>query len=115
MDRMQPLQRINLSELSQSIKERYQNFIVNQATLFAIHPRSPFHANEQPDQRPVRFELTTAEEIMRWSWWPGKGVSFFSLTRPAGSPAEYEQQMRAMLALIQERTHLPLYDLRKQL
>lgn len=83
--------------------------------LFAIHPHSLFRSSEHPDQRPMRFEVASAYEIFRWSWPSEKGTPFLSGTRPAESAAEDVQQMYAMLAVIQQQTGLPLYDLRKPL
>lgn len=60
------------------------------------------------------FELSSAQEIIRWSWLRAntKRVIFFA--NPTVTPIEYEREMRGVLSVIGGKTGLPLYDLRKE-
>lgn len=84
----------------------------SQIRLFAIVP-APLRRASSPS---LSFEVASADETIQWSWVRSSGISrLFFFARPVVSPSEYEQQMRAMLAMIQARTQLPLVDLRKPL
>ncbi len=55
MDVLQPFQRINLKELSQSITERYQNFVVNEVNgsclrLAVMTGEYPWHRHPGADE-----------------------------------------------------------------
>jgi hypothetical protein len=62
----------------------------------------------------VTFELASMNEQIQWKWLYVKGFSLSS-AKPVASYAEYEQQMYGIVALVEAKTGLPLYDLRKKL
>ncbi|HZR44736.1 MAG TPA: hypothetical protein VFB12_31785 [Ktedonobacteraceae bacterium] len=110
-------QQITLTEhgiIQVGILARPKSIPWSQIRLFAVVP-VPF-SRRSSNQSPVSFEVASADESIQWFWAQSSGtfnILFFA--RPAVSPADYEQQMRGMLAVIQQRTHLPLVDLRKPL
>lgn len=110
-------QQVTLTEhgiIQVGIFDRPKSIPWSQVRLFAVRP-IPVLFRKPSSQPPIAFEVASADETLQWSWALNKGVFHILFSgRPAGTAAEYEQQMRAMLAVIQERTHLPLYDLRKQ-
>jgi hypothetical protein len=78
---------------------------------------------QQRDMPGMVFELSSEKELRRWVWLRPKinpfrlylsSVSFIVL-KPVASYDEYNRQMQLLLAIIAERTGLPLYDLRKKL
>ena len=86
------------------ISPKIQNIPWSEVRLFALS--SP--AGQ------VTFELASMHEQIRWKWLYAKGFSLSS-AKPVTSPAEYEQQMFGVIALVEAKTGLPLYDLRKKL
>lgn len=82
----------------------------DEARLFAID--SLFGAKKVPD--PFLFELSSANDIIRWNWLRKSTRRMIYLAQPAIPPAEYERQMHALNSLIAARTGLPLYDLREK-
>lgn len=61
---------------------------------------------------PALFELSSANDVVRWSWLRHSNSKLIYFARPMLPQEEYDRQMRALLSLIAARTGLPLYDLR---
>ncbi|HZR40127.1 MAG TPA: hypothetical protein VFB12_08435 [Ktedonobacteraceae bacterium] len=91
---------------------KVQSIPWSEVRLFAISSLAPSASSQLQNQPPVFFELASPQTVIRWNWLRRKGSLFYP---PSTSPAEYEQQMRAMLSVIKAKTGLPLYDLRKDL
>ena len=79
-----------------------------EARLFAID--GIFGAKNY--QHPSIFEVSSARDIVRWTWIHANNRRVLFPAKPAMSTENYNQQMEAVLALIAGRTGLPLYDLR---
>lgn len=60
----------------------------------------------------IPYELSSANAIVRWTWVQGR-TRFISL-EPVDPQDEYNHQMQGLLALVQQRTGLKLYDLRQR-
>lgn len=88
---------------------KVQTITWNEARLFAMG--SIFGAKKYP--YPLLYELSSANELIRWTWMrPGtRRVWFFA--KPTVSQEEYNRQMQALLSVIAGKTGLPLYDLRE--
>lgn len=63
---------------------------------------------------PALFELSSANDIVRWNWWRRSSLKLVFAAQPMLPQEEYDQQMRALLSLIAARTSLPLHDLREK-
>lgn len=79
-----------------------------EARLFAID--GVVGAKRYP--HPALFELSSASDVVRWTWLRRSNGKLIFFARPMLPEEEYNQQMRALLSLIAARTGLPLYDLR---
>ena len=110
-------QQITLTEhgiMQVGLLARTKSLPWSQIRLFAVLP--VLFSEKSSNQSPVFFEVASADETLQWSWAQSSGiVRDFFFARSVDAPADHEQQLRAMLAVIQARTHLPLYDLRKPL
>jgi hypothetical protein len=80
----------------------------NEARLFAMG--SIFGAKKYP--YPLLYELSSANEIIRWTWMRPNTWRVMFFAKPTVSQEEYNRQMQALLSLIAAKTGLPLYDLR---
>jgi hypothetical protein len=59
------------------------------------------------------YEVSSGEAIIQWIWIQHSSAKYGYA--PSGSPAqiaEYNQKMQALLSVITDKTHMPLYDLR---
>jgi len=74
------------------------------ARLFAV-------SGVQKPRRPSIYELSNEHMSVRWLWLPRNMYSFYPFV-PDAPYEEYEQRMQALLALVEAKTRLPLYDLR---
>ncbi|HZU65635.1 MAG TPA: hypothetical protein VFA09_00030 [Ktedonobacteraceae bacterium] len=79
-----------------------------EAKLFAID--GLFGAKRYP--HPTIFELSSANDIVRWTWMRRSSFRVVFYARPVLSEEEYNRQMESLLSFIAARTGLPLYDLR---
>ena len=70
--------------------------------------------NTKKVTEPFLFELSSANEVIRWNWLRKSTRRIIFLAKPAVPRAEYERQMQALNSLIAARTGLPLYDLREK-
>lgn len=76
-----------------------------EARLFAVRaPRTAF-------SKAITYELASAKEVITWK--PLRRLHWWSIERPIVPFEEYQQQTEELLALIEDRTHLPLYDVRQ--
>jgi hypothetical protein len=80
------------------------------AKLFAID--GLFGAKRYP--HPTLFELSSPNDIVRWTWMRPGSLKVLFYARPALSQEDYNQQMQSLLSFIAARTGLPLYDLREK-
>ncbi len=78
-----------------------------EAQLFAAS--SLYKPNTGMRQLPSYYELSNANEIVRWRWVRTRGFVAIEPTLPIG---EYDRQIRALLSLIVAKTKLTLYDVR---
>lgn len=77
----------------------------DEARLFAVRgPRTSF-------SKAITYELASANEVITWK--PLRRLHWWSIERPIVPFEEYQQQTEELLALIADRTHLPLYDVRQ--
>lgn len=80
------------------------------AQLFAILPVGLVGSQSQ---LPVAYELSSADEIVRWTRVRrNRPFSLLLFCKPTNSFEEYDRQMDSLLAHIAAKTGLPLYDLR---
>ena len=63
---------------------------------------------------PFFFELSNANEVIRWNWIRKNTRKLIFFARPTVSQADYDRQMQALNSLIAAKTGLPLYDLRER-
>lgn len=96
---------LELNEHGLSVTYNQVRTAVNwrEARLFAVNdPKNP--------RRPKVYELASSDTVARWMWLPPR-LPFFSVYQPTLPLEEYQQQMQAVLQLIEAKTHLPLYDI----
>jgi hypothetical protein len=79
-----------------------------EAKLFAID--GIFGARRYP--HPSIFELSSANDIIRWTWMRRSSFRVLFYSQPVLSEEDYNRQMQSLLSFIAARTGLPLYDLR---
>ncbi len=79
-----------------------------EAKLFAID--GLFGAKRYP--HPTLFELSSANDIVRWTWMRRSSFRVMFYARPMLSEEDYNRQMQSLLSFIVARTGLPLCDLR---
>ena len=79
-----------------------------EAKLFAID--GIFGARRYP--HPSVFELSSADDIVRWTWMRRSNLRVVFYAQPILSAEDYNRQMQSLLSFIAARTGLPLYDLR---
>ncbi|MDQ2888511.1 MAG: hypothetical protein M3Y39_20825 [Chloroflexota bacterium] len=77
-----------------------------EARLFAMY--NTF--GTQKNGAAITHELSSARDIVRWTWVRHK--TFFVSQEPTVPLDEHNRQMQELLALVQAKTGLPLYDLR---
>ncbi len=87
---------------------KVHNVSWKEARLFAIN--GIYGAKKY--QYPSIFELSSANDIVRWGWMRRNTWRVMFFAKPTISSEEYDKQMQALLSLIAGRTGLPLYDLR---
>jgi len=80
----------------------------SEARLFAFYDT----LGVQKSGASITYELSSARNIVRWTWVQRK--TRFMGQEPIATQDEYNHQMQGLLALVQARTGLPLYDLRQQ-
>ncbi len=87
---------------------KVQSISWKEARLFAIN--GIYGAKKY--QHPSVYELSSANEVIRWTWMRPNSVRVLFFAKPTIAKEEYDQQMQSLLSLIAGRTGLPLYDLR---
>jgi hypothetical protein len=88
---------------------KVQSISWKEARLFAIN--GIYGAKKY--QYPSVYELSSANEIIRWTWMRPNSARVLFFAKPTVPKEEYNRQMQALLSLIAGRTGLPLYDLRE--
>lgn len=88
---------------------KVQSISWREARLFAIN--GIYGAKKY--QYPSVYELSSANEVIRWTWMRPNSARVLFFAKPTVSKEEYDRQMQAMLSLIAARTGLSLYDLRE--
>jgi hypothetical protein len=95
------------------ISPKIQSIPWSEVRLFAISAFAASYPNNRRSQLPMICQVASEHEVIQWYWLRSK-ISF-RLATLSVSPAEYEQQMNSVLAVIKAKTGLPLYDLRQKL
>lgn len=88
---------------------KVQSISWKEARLFAIN--GIYGAKKY--QHPSVYELSSANEVIRWTWMRPNSARVLFFAKPTVPKEEYDRQMQALLSLIAGRTRLPLYDLRE--
>lgn len=96
---------VNAEGLTFSARDKTKLVRWREARLFAVRgPRTIF-------SKAITYELASATEVVTWK--PLRRLRWWSIERPIVPFEEYQQQTEELLALIADRTHLPLYDVRQ--